>query len=353
VSTAGQKKIARVTPPRHATIRDVARAVGVSETTVSLAFQPNSRISPETRERVLAIGNQLHYVPNSSAQNLRLGKSNAIGFMVNDITNPFYSMMVREAETIAQNRGYQVIFADGHWSASRELRAIEGMIRSRVQGVLLCPCEKTQKSFELLSHYRVPCVVVDTAPEWYRGSFIGNNLPAAGLIAAEHLMEIGCRRPALLTAERQRSSFSSFQAIKRGFLDALGQGGVDPSDIPVIHAGLTIDQGRFGFESLLRRNKDIDGVLCMNDLAAIGVMEAADSKGIQVGRQLAVVGIDDLEISRTPRISLTSVRQPYQRIVEFAVNAIIDRIETQEETDARMFLDPELIVRDSTRRRPS
>jgi len=336
---------------RHATIRDIAREAGVSETTVSLAFQPNSRISQETRERILAIGDQLHYVPNLSAQTLRMGKSNAIGFLVNDITNPFYALMVRSAEAIAQNRGYQVLFADGHWNPTREVRAIESMIRSRVQGMLVCPSEKTHKSFELLAQYSIPCVVVDTAPEDYHGALVGNNLVAAGELAAKHLIDVQCEKIALLTADRQMSQFSSFQDIKKGFLSTLERYGVDPDKVPVVNAGLTIDQGKYGFEWLTKRASNIDGILCVNDLSAIGVIEGADSKGIRIGQDLAVMGIDDLEISRTHRISLTSIRQPYQRIVEFAVNALIDSIESQEPSEVRLLLDPELIVRNSTRRR--
>lgn len=336
--------------PRHTTIRDVAQAAGVSETTVSLAFRPGSRISCKTRERILAIGSQLHYMPNLSAQTLRIGRSSAIGFLVNDITNPYYAMMVRSAESIAQQRGYQVVFADGHWDAKREVRAVESMIRARVEGMLVCSCEKTRKGFELLAQYSLPNVVIDTAPEDYTGALVGNNLVAAGQIAAKHLIDAGCCHVALLTADRPMKSFSAFQYIEKGFLATLGQHGLDPGGVPVINAGLTIDQGQYGFELLLKTAAKVDGVFCVNDLAAIGVIEAADAKGIRAGSDLAVIGIDDLPISRTARVSLTSIRQPCERIVDLAVNALIDRIESPDQAAIRMLLDPELIVRNSTRR---
>ncbi len=339
------------TSQRHTTIRDVARAVGVSETTVSLAFQPDSRISQRTREQVRAMAEKLHYIPNTSAQTLRLGRSNAIGFMVTDITNPFYGLMVQTAEAIAQSRGYSVIFADSRWSAAGEIRSVESMIQSRVRGVLLCPSEKTQKSFDLLARYSIPHIVVDTGPPWYHGAFVGNNLVAAGEIAAKHLINVNCHHMALLTASQQGSSFSAFQSIKKGFLDTLERYDVNRLHVPVVHAGLTIDQGKLGLALLLKQTNNIDGILCVNDLSAIGVIEAADAKGIRTGRDLAVIGIDDLEISRTARISLTSIRQPNQRIVELAVNTLIDSIESQQVAETRLYLDPELIVRDSTRRR--
>jgi LacI family transcriptional regulator len=353
VGSSRKKKVAASgkAAPRHATIRDIARAAGVSETTVSLAFQPSSRISHKTRERILALGNQLHYLPNLSARTLRIGRSGAIGFLVNDITNPYYALMVRSAELIAQQRGYQVVFAECHWDPAREVRAVESMIRSRVQGVLVCSCEKTRKGFELLAQYSIPSVVVDTAPEDYRGALVGNNLVAAGQIAAKHLVDVGCRHVALLTADRPMSSFSAFQCLKKGFLGTLGQHGLDPKGVMVVNAGLTIDQGKYGFELLVSRAAKVDGILCVNDLSAIGVIEGADAKGIRVGPDLAVIGIDDLAISGTARISLTTIRQPNQRIVELAVNTLVDRIESQDEVGIRMLLDPELIVRNSTRRK--
>ena len=338
------------TASQRITIKDIAREAGVSETTVSLAFQPQSRISRKTRERVLAIGDRLHYVPNSSAQALRMGTSNAIGFLVNDITNPFYSFMVRSAETIARNRGYQAIFADGHWDPDRERHAIESMICSRVRGALVCPCEKSKETITLLDRHSVPYVIVDTAPDDYKGALVGNNLVAAGELAAEHLLAVHCHKIAMLTADRQMSSFSAFQNLKRGFLGVLQRHGISPDNVPVIKAGLTIDAGRYGFERLYGNLRDVDGVFCANDLSAIGVLEAADAKNIRVGQDLAVIGIDDLEISATPRISLTTIRQPHERIVDLAVNALIDSIETHDTTLVRMSLDPELILRNSTRR---
>ena len=279
-----------------------------------------------------------------------MGGLNSIGFLINDITNPFYGRLVNNAETIAQKRGFNVVVADGHWHPKREVQAVGNLISSRVRGMLICTCEKTRDSWDRLSQYSVPCVAVDTIPESYRGAFIGNDLVAAGRLAADHLMDVHCRRPALLTTDLQMESFSSFVAVKKGFIEGLSQRGIDPEDVSVINAGLTIDAGTYGFQRLVKRVPDVDGVLCMNDLCAIGVMEAADAKGMRIGPDLAVIGIDDLDVSSTARISLTSLRQPHQRIIDLAVNALLDSIESNDAPDINMVLQPELIVRNSTRR---
>lgn len=334
----------------HATIRDVAKMAGVSETTVSLTFRSNTRISKETRQRVLTAAAKLQYVPNLNARALRVGSVTAIGFLINDITNPFYAEMVNSAESIAQNRGYQVTVANSHWDPKLEVQAVENLISSRVRGMLICPCEKTHESLDRLSQYSIPCIAVDTIPHSYRGALIGNDLAAAGRLGAQHLLDVSCRRLALLTTDPQTESFSAFVAIKKGFLDELTRRGIDSERVAVVNAGLTINGGKIGFQRLQKRAPDVDGILCINDLCAIGVIEAAEAKGIRIGPNLAVMGIDDLEVSKTARISLTSLRQPYDRIIEIAVNVLIDSIESEDAPDINMVLPPELIVRSSTRR---
>ena len=218
-------------PPRPSpvTIRDLAQAVGVSETTVSLAFQEGSRIATATRDRVVSAARKMGYVPNLAARALRLGTPKSIGFLVNDIANPFYAFLVRSADVIARRRGYQVIVSDSHWDPKRETQAVENMIASRVRGVLACLSEKSAPALELLAQGTVPGILVDTVPEGYRGGFVANDLVAAGRLAVEHLLEARCRRLALLAADPPMASFSAFVQLRRGFLDAAGQYGMDPN----------------------------------------------------------------------------------------------------------------------------
>jgi LacI family transcriptional regulator len=340
----------RSRPSRQVTIRELARAVGVSETTVSLAFQPHSRIAAATRDKVMAMSRKMGYIPNLAARALRLGSPKSIGFLVNDIANPFYAFLVRNADVIARQRGYQIVVADSQWDPERETEVVENLISSRVRGVVACSSEKSPRTFQALAECKVPCIVVDTVPEDYRGGFVANDLAAAGRLAAEHLREVRCRRLALLTAGPQMDSFSAMVQLRKGFLEAAGQCGMDVKRVCIVPAGLTIDGGKLGFQRLMKRAPDCDGVLCANDLCALGAIEAADALGIRVGPGVAIMGIDDLDISSTARISLTSIRQPSRRMIDLAVTALIDGIENHECPDVTMLLRPELIVRNSTRR---
>jgi LacI family transcriptional regulator len=335
------------------TIRDVARRARVSETTVSLAFREGSRISPATRGLVLKIARQLRYVPNRSAKALRDGQTRTIGFLVADITNPFYTLMISRAETVALRRGYQIFVVDSKGDADKELSGVRSMIQSRVQGTLVCLCEKTDGSGDLIEASRTPAIALDTYPRGYTGAFVENDIPAAGRLAANQLLDVGCRRPVFLTAEEDMARFSGFVKLQAGFAQALRDRGIEFGSRHIIHSGMVTAAGVSAFDEIRRTVPDADGIFCPNDLCALGVIEAADRARVRVPRDLAVMGIDDIPIASMSRLSLTSIRQPHERIAELATKALIDSIEAGTPPQIRETLAPELMVRGSTSRKAS
>ncbi len=335
-----------------ATIRDVARAAGVSQTAVSLAFRQGSRISDGTRDRVLDAARRLNYVPNLAARRLRQGRSRTVGLVVTDITNPFYALITGQAQALAHARGYQVLVVDTAWDGAREVAAVEHLIEARVQGALLCFSERTPESVRLLERHGLPVVALDTRPAGYRGAYVANDLRCAGRLAAEHLLSVGCVRPVLMLPGGADGRFSAFRDIRAGFCRALARRGVDFAEEHVIPAELSLAGGMAAFDLLRRAVPAADGLLCANDLCALGVMEAADAAGVRIGPELALMGIDDLEVGRLGRISLTSVSQPHHRLAETAARALLDAVEQGEAPGIRTKLKPRLVPRASTRRAP-
>ena len=331
------------------TIRDVAQHARVSQTTVSLAFRQGSRISQATRRRVLAAVEALNYAPNLAARHLRQGRPRMLGLLINDIRNPFYALMARMVELTALDAGYHVIVAESQWDPEREKANLRRMIQARVRGALVCLCERTDESLDMLDRFDVPYVLLDTYPPGFRGAYVANDLACGGRVAAEHLAAAGCRCPALLIPKRDRRGFSAFVRLRRGFARTLRRLGVPFGRSHVAHARLSIGEGIRGFGCLRESLPDLDGVLCANDLCALGVMEAADRAGIRVGADLAVMGIDDLDVSRLSRISLTTIREPNATVAEEATRALVHCIERNAAPTIRKTLKPELIVRDSSR----
>jgi LacI family transcriptional regulator, galactose operon repressor len=330
------------------TIKDIAKAANVSDTTVSLAFQEKSRIGQKSREKVLRIAAELGYVPNIAAQKLRNGKTDIIAFVVNDITNPFYSLMIKESESIIESFGFEMFTADCHWNVEREEKIIRKMIQMRIDGVIFCLSEKNMAAIELLDNYSIPCIAVDSHAEAYNGSYVANDFEACGRMVSQHLLDIGCKAPGIIGADETMTEFSAFKRMFKEFKDNFADNGIDVKPQNSIAAGLTIDAGRQAFGLALENGFDADGIICANDLCAMGVMETAEHHGIQIGEDLAVVGIDNLEVADFSKISLTSIKQPYKVIAQQATTALFDLINNRQDGKIQRELSPELVIRRSS-----
>ncbi|PKL14101.1 MAG: hypothetical protein CVV52_03260 [Spirochaetae bacterium HGW-Spirochaetae-8] len=337
-----------MTKKHSSTIRDVALKAGVSETTVSLSFKPLSRVSDETRARILAIANELNYVPNSVAQSLRVGRTKTLGFIVNDITESFYSVMSRTATDTAYNYGYQLIYAENGWSPTKAIESTKSMLAQRVEGLILCLCEKEVTSIQLIESLRIPHIVVDTSPDFYKGPYVINNEFAIGELAGAHLIEQGCRNIGFFNASKDMASFSSFSQQLAGLKRAVGAAGISMQSKDNIFAGISIEDGAQAFKRLLERDIHYDGILCINDEVAYGVMQEAERRGLKVGRDLAVIGIDNLKTSSLDRVALTSIHMNYELMTTLAVSTLINGIESGHEITSRIVLEPELIIRSSS-----
>jgi len=334
---------------KRPTIRDVARLSGVSDTTVSLAYMQGSRISKETRQRVLKIAKSLNYFPNHLARDLRYGQSKTIGFVATDITDPFYSRMIRSAERISLKLGYNILFAEHNWKPEREIEIITNLIGNRARGLIMCFSEKTTESLKLIKQSNLPLIAVDTIPTFYSGPYVINDLVEAGRMAAEHLVDVGCKHLIFFNGDVSMAQFSSFQFMLKGFRDFLRSKRIPLNSSSVVNAGFDIEGGVKGFNYLVDSGKSFDGIFCVNDLCAIGAMEAAEKKGYKTGKNLAIMGIDNIELSGISRISLTSIDQPYDEIIKMATEALIESIKLDKSCTIKEKLKPVLVVRDSTK----
>jgi LacI family transcriptional regulator len=333
---------------RKATIKDIARIANVSETTVSLSFQPDSRIGKKTREKVLKIAKQLNYFPNLAARDLRSGRTKTIGFVINDITNPFYGMMVRTSEQIAMERGYEIIFAESQWSSNHEEIIINKMLQSRIEGLILCFSEQDDEAYQLVLTSGLPHVVVDTRPDFYQGAYVINDGWHAGYLSAKHLYEIGCRTVAVLNAKKDLGVFSSVNFMEEGVTRYFREQNHSGKLFDLFDSGLSISSGMESFREMQSAGKKYDGIFCMNDLCAMGVMNEAVKTGLQPGKDFAIIGVDNNEVSDLHMIALSSINIFYNRISEIATNHLIDTIENKTTEKIEQMIKPELIVREST-----
>ncbi len=330
--------------PGSCTINDVAQAAGVSGMSVSLAFRGSPRVSEATREKIFAAAEKLHYVPNQAARQLRCGQTDLAGFLVQDFSNPFHSLMMKHAENAFNGVGMSLIFGGSSWNPDQELRFVEKLVRMRVRGVLLCPTEKSSGVFAMLDSAGIPYVALDTVPDDYDGCCVVNDLEMCGRLVGAHFLDLGVRRVAYVDASPDRLYFSAFTEVRRSFEGALA--GADCRRVP---AGMTMEAGAEAFRSLNRKKFDRDAVFCVNDLCALGFMNEAEKHGFRAGKDFALAGIDDMAFSSMNRISLTTVRQPYNSIAEKAFRMLCSLMNGETPPKKKIVLPQSLKIRNTTK----
>jgi DNA-binding LacI/PurR family transcriptional regulator len=341
---AGQAAKAGRLPPigrgdPRVTSVDVARAAGVSQSTVSLVLSGKSRgrISGATEDAVRRAAEELGYRPNVAARALRTGTTRSVGFVVPDVTHPFFGRTMRGAQEAAATAGYAVTLVDVPVDGDWGLTPVEALREGPADGFIYF-------SVEPPAHRRggEHVVVIEASPEdvpWVRLDAEGGTDAAL-----EHLLDLGHRRIARLGAWRE---FPTFVLRKERWLSALARAGVEP--VPELSAGSRFDFGEAAVAAgaLLDAEDPPTAIICDDDILAGGVYLAARERDLQIPDQLSVVGFDDLAFARVLWPPLTTVGADAERLGGMAFETLAAVI-AGEHTGPGRVLPVELIVRGST-----
>jgi LacI family transcriptional regulator len=327
-------------------IKDVARHAGVSVTTVSNVLNSTNRISRSTRDRVRASIEELGYVRNAAAHQLRAGNTTTIGLIVPDGSNPFYSAIARGAEDVAFDRGASVLIGNSNRSVEREQRYINLFLEQRVFGILIAPVSgSTQRIDELIQRGLAPVVVGRVArPE--RCSSVSIDNTEGGHMATRHLLDTGRRRllfvgPVAAPGVRERLA---------GALLAVGEAPnatLEVFDTP----DTTVAAGRQAGVELAARRPDQrpDGVFCANDLLANGMLHAfVENQTVRVPEDIALIGYDDIDFAASAIVPLSSIHQPAALIGRTAVELLNEEREDPQRAHRHVIFAPALVERAST-----
>jgi len=330
-------------------IRDVARAAGVSVGTVSNVLNNPGKVSAATVSKVRSTVEELGFVRNDAARQLRAGKSRCIGLVVLDVRNPFFTDLARGVEDAATNHDMSVLLANSDEDSSRELAMLSLFEEQRVQGVLVTPVAEDLSPFLRARERGTPIVLVDRLSHDENFSSVSVDDVAGGYIAASHLIEKG----------RKKLAFAGGPMAIQQVADRL-QGAkncVDEHDdvtLEVINCkSLSVVSGReIGLEILSRKESDRPtAIFAANDLLAIGILQAClSSDEIKIPRNLSLIGYDDIGFASTAIVALTSVRQPTHEMGARAFELLIQESEqtgTKRKT-TRIEFQPQLVVREST-----
>src|SRR5215211_2957471 len=324
---------------QHVTSVDVARRAGVSQSTVSLVFsgKGRGRVSAETQDRVRRCARELGYRPNIAAQALRLGTSRAVALLVPDITNPFFSRVLRGAQRAAQAAGYTVALVDTANDRRWEEQSFEALRAGPVDGYLLFEVSRP----EALGPGQHVVLMETEAPRCPSVRFDAEGGAAA---AFRHLLELGHRRIGHLAAAFDAPTFQLRDAARRR---VLADAGLDPGAQPRAVTPIAIDEARDAAGPLLTERPT--AVFCDDDIIAAGLYLAARESGVRIPGELSVIGFDDMDFARVLDPPLTTVALDGEQLGASAFELLEARMAGRR-ARRRVVLPAELLVRGSTAR---
>lgn len=325
-------------------IKDIARAAGVSHSTVSRALRNSPLVNPETAAYIRQLAEAMGYTPSAVAQSLVTRRTQTIGLVVTFISDPFVDRVVDGVEDLATAAGYSVFLCSSHANPERELAVVETFHRRRVDGVIVLASRVGRLYTERLAEIGVPIVLINSQAEGgeYMYSVSADDDQGARL-AVRHLLDLGHRRIGYIG-----SGFRPPSNLRRlaGYRAELERAGIpfDPELVISPDTPHDLENGRRGLATLL--DTDATAIFCYNDRTAIGALLAARELGIDVPLSLSLVGFDDIEASWYVTPPLTTVRQPQFELGRRAVQMVLDLLEERPVSD--QVLPCQLVVREST-----
>lgn len=329
---------------KKVTIKDIARAAGVSNMSVSLALNGKPGISDATRQRILQTAEELHYVPNQIAQSLLSDRTHTLG-VVNSMASIFvFGKVMRGIMHSAEAAGYSTIISSTDERYDKETQAIDTLLNKRVDGIILIGPVSTSEDLMKISSFGIPFISLLRQ----RGSgisFCQNNNVKGAHTLMDYLISTGSRRfcffpfPEAISSGGERMS---------GFKDSMTEHGIDPGQQTYISTEPNIESGYAAAREMLKQGLTADTIVCGCDLTAVGVLKALNEAGIQVPGQVRLAGYDDIDLAEHLSVPLTTVHQPYERIGRLGTRLLLQAIDEPDLGPLQVTLDSELVVRSST-----
>ena len=332
---------------RNTTIKDIAKAAGVSTATVSMILNKKDKsISQPTRERVLRIAKDTKYIRNSMARSLVTSQTKTLGLILPDIVNPFFPEIARGAEDRARESGYNIIICNTDDNVDQENKYIHMLSEKMVDGIILTHSANRNDEMTGLENTRIPIILIDR--DYDSPNILGKVLVDNAKASSEgvnYLVMKGYRRIAYIAGPLNTGTARD---RLEGYKKALKDNGIAYDENLVRVGEYRIKWGYEAAEDLLNSDLDFQAIFCGNDAIAIGAMKRLRVMGISIPDDIAIMGFDDIYISSMVDPELTTVKQPNYSMGYEAVNMMIDTIEGRKVDESNLILKTELIIRKSS-----
>jgi DNA-binding LacI/PurR family transcriptional regulator len=326
------------------TIHDVARVAGTSKSTVSryLNGQPVKKATQDAIDRAIR---ELNYHRNEQARRLVMSKTHTIGVVIDDISNVFFSGMIRGIEAVARQRGYNCIFLSRTSNYDQEVSFLSYLYEGQVDGLILASFRKRKEDdLRAMRDSGLPIALVGDHGE-LDGLFSVDVDNAAGISdIATHLYGLGHRRIGYISG---RNDLSASKYRYKGYLQAMDALGLPIREAWIVESDWTNQGGYEAMQRLAISAPDITAVVVSSDEAAIGALRALKELGKRVPRDVSVAGFDDIPVAGWVDPALTTVRQPFRDIGTLAAEGLFRKIDGTEEAPCSHLLRPTFVARDS------
>ncbi|WP_208586070.1 LacI family DNA-binding transcriptional regulator [Gracilibacillus suaedae] len=325
------------------TIYDVAEKAGVSIATVSKVINSTGNMRQETRERVLSVMEELNYYPSMMASALTGKKTETLGLLVPDISNPFFSEIARTIEDRAHEKGLSVIMCSTDESPEKEKKYLELLRRKQVDGFIIASSFNDKNLLKGIKSAGTPLVMLTQEAGMTGITSVAVDDFTGGYDAANHLLELGHEKIALINENRLSSKMRVY-----GFREAYESHGYTFTDDMVITANASLANGKKALQTIIRNGNLPSAIFACNDLLAIGVLQGARERGINIPEDLSLMGFDNTILAITSVPGLTTIAQPIEEMGKKVVDVIIDSINNKYSGSERILYNPELMQRDTT-----
>jgi LacI family transcriptional regulator len=328
------------------TLRDIAATTGFTVNTVSRALRGRDDISARTRRLIQAEARKAGYIPNALAASLRSGRTKTVSVIIPDISDPLFAILVRDIEMRLKQKDFDLFIQNTDEDDALERRAIRAAIGKKIDGIILCPCQKGIENVGIIRDNRIPLVLLGRRFARSSVSYVVADDVKGGLLATEHLIRKGHTRIAFLNAP---SCISSARERLQGYRQALQRHGIPGRSELVREVKISAGECSRTLQGMLKGKVRFTSIFCFSDLMAWEAMSFLQSRGLSIPGDVAVVGFDDIQSRLFYPYPLTSVGYGKKKIADAAVDALLQAVENPEgAARVRLVVDVELSIRGST-----
>lgn len=334
------------------TMKEIARKLGVSVSTVSRALKDSPELHPDTKKKIVDAAKAMNYQYNLLAQSLRISRSKVLGVIVPELTSHFFSSNISGIQDTAYKRGYNIMICQSNESFEQEKANVKTLVSSQVDGLLISLSRETKTYEHLQELYdrEIPFIMFDRVTEEIPVSKVTVDDAHGAYLAVNHLLEQGCRKIAYFSGPED---LYISKKRKEGYLEALREFGIPESQAKIYVTDLTPEGNRNISLQMLADKDRPDAVFAMIDPLAIDLMMVLKEKGVKIPEEIALAGFTNNPTSAVVDPSLTTISQPGYEMGQIAANHLLDQLDEVVSDDPQSFvLLTTLMARNSSKKKP-